>query len=42
MQNKKPDPLKQYKLFGIGLIPTMVIIMALTLTLIGLYEYGNF
>lgn len=42
MTNKKPDPLKEYKLFGIGIIPTMAIIMVLTLALIGLYEYGIF
>jgi hypothetical protein len=40
MQEKKPDSLDQYKLFGIGIIPSMVIIIILTLIVIGLYEYA--
>ena len=42
MQNEQADNLKKYKIFGIGIIPTMVIVMVVTLIIIALYEYAPF
>jgi len=37
MENK--NDLTQYKIFGIGIVPLMIIIFVVTLIVIGIYEW---
>lgn len=38
MQEKKPDDLKRFKLLGLGIVPTMMILFVIVLVIIYLYE----
>lgn len=40
MQATPRDDLKKFKVFGIGIVPLMIIIFTVTLVVIGVYEWA--